>query len=165
MTRSPAWFIGQRAEGLAVVLLTRFPVTLSREADHTGQRPDLRVLVDPEKPGLREFGVEIKGTMHIRHVVDEHHCVRPQVLRASRRMLEECPFPVALMVFDVATDAGFFGWLLTPVIKGGKAGLLKADPVSVEPATNERIANALSQIREWYAAGPWRMDKAVAHHR
>jgi hypothetical protein len=164
MAPSKTWFIAQRAEDLAIVLLTRFPVTVTREAD-IGRGPDLRVVIDPDKPGFREFAVEIRGTMRLHDVVDEHDCVRPQLLRASQRMLKDCPFPVAIMVFDVATDAGFFGWLLTPVIQGGKAGLVKAEPVSVEPATNERIANALSQIRDWYGARPWRMDKAVAHHR
>jgi len=78
-------------------------------------------------------------------------------------MLEDCPFPVALMVFDVATDTALFGWLLAPVIQQGKAGLATSAPVPIESATNERIANALAEIREWYSARPWRIDKAVAH--
>jgi hypothetical protein len=162
MASSKEWFIASRAENLAIVLLTRFPVTVAREPD-IDRGLDLRVIVDPEKPGLREFGVQIKGTTRILEFVDQHHRVRPQILRASRRMLEDCPFPVALMVFDVATDTGLFGWLLAPVIQQGKAGLATSAPVPIESATNERIANALAEVREWYSARPWRIDKAVAH--
>jgi len=159
---SKEWFIASRAEDLAIVLLTRFPVTVTRERDiHRGI--DLRVLVDPEKPGLREFGVEVKGTTRIHEFVDQHNRVRPQMLRASMRKLEDCPFPVALMVFDVATDTGLFGWLLAPVIQQSKTGLATSAPVLIESATNKRIANALAEVREWYRARPWRIDKAVAH--
>jgi hypothetical protein len=164
MATSDGWFIEQRAESLAIVLLTRFPVTVTRETRVDGGL-DLRVVIDPDKPGLREFGLEVKGTKHIRQIVDQHNCIRQQALRASRGMLEECPFPVALMIFDVTTDKGFFGWLLAPVIRGAKAGLVKSDPISVEPATNAQIDKTLSQVREWYSAGPWRLDKASVHHR
>jgi hypothetical protein len=67
------------------------------------------------------------------------------------------------MVFDVATDTGLFGWLLAPIIQHGKAGLATSSPLLMESATNERIAKALAEIREWYSARPWRIDKAVAH--
>jgi hypothetical protein len=166
MPASKGWFVEQRVSGpcRCPSLLTRFPVTVTREAN-AGRGPDLRVVVELEKPGLREFAVEVKGTTRIRDLVDDRDCICPHVLRAVQRMLGECPFPVALLVFDVATDAGFFGWVLAPVVRKGKAGLVMADTVSVDPATNERIAEALSQIREWYAARPWRMDKTVAHYR
>lgn len=163
MASSKEWFVVSRARDLAIVLLTRFPVTVARETD-IDRGMDLRVSVDPEKPGLREFGVEVKGTTRVHEFVDQHNRVRPQILRASRRMLEDCPFPVALMVFDVATDPELFGWLLAPVIRQGKAGLATSDPVLVELATNERLANALAEIREWYSARPWRIDKAVSSH-
>ncbi len=163
MASSKEWFIVSRAEDLAIVLLTRFPLTVTRETD-IDRGIDLRVIVDPKKLGLREFGVEVKGTTRILDFVDQHNRLRPQILRASQRMLEHCPFPVALMVFDVATDTGLFGWLVAPVIQQGKAGLTTSDPVLLEPATNERIANALAEVREWYIARPWRIDKALADH-
>lgn len=150
------WFVGQRAEDLAVVLLTRFPVSVTREVNG-GRGLDLRITVDPDKPGVREFGVEIKGTMQIRHFVDQRQRVLPEAIRGSRRMLKDCPFPVALMVFDVKTDNGFFGWLLAPVISESQAGLTEVAPVSVEPATDDAIFRALSQIREWYRSRPWRV--------
>src|SRR5260370_12263229 len=85
MAPSKTWFIEQRAEDLAIVLLTRFPVTVTLEAD-IGRGPDLRVVIDPDKPGFREFAVEVRGTTRLHDVVDEHDCVRPEVLRASQRM-------------------------------------------------------------------------------
>ncbi len=159
MTSSEAWFVGDRAENLAIVLLTRFPVSVRRETDNH-QGLDLRVVVDPDKPGFREFGIEIKGATRISQLVDQHHRVRAAAIRASRQVLKDCPFPVALMMFDVTRDEGFFGWLLAPVVSGAQAGLTEVDPVSVEPATNETIAHALSQIRDWYKAGPWRIRKS-----
>lgn len=162
MATSKAWFVEQRAENLAIVLLTRFPVVVTREPDDRGL--DLRVLLDAPKPGLREFGVEVKGTTQLRQLVDERNNLRRTALRASQRAVQDCPFPVALMVFDVATDAGLFGWLLAPVIREGKAGLAKPEPLSLDSATNERIAEALSEVRAWYDARPWRIDKEVAHH-
>ena len=148
------WFVEQRAEDLAIVLLTRFPVSVTREVNG-GRGLNLRVTVDP--PGVHEFGVEIKGSMQIRNLVDQHHRVLPQAIRGFRSMLKDCPFPVAIMVFDVKTDNGFFGWLLAPVISESQAGLTEVDPVSVEPATDDAISRALSQIREWYRARPWRV--------
>ncbi len=156
MTSSEAWFVGDRAQNLAIVLLTRFPVSVKRETNND-RGLDLRAAVDPDKPGFREFGVEIKGTTRISQLVDQHHHVHAERIRASRRLLKDCPFPVAVMVFDVTTDEGFFGWLLAPVVSGARAGLAEVDPVSVEPATNETIAQALSQVRNWYKAGPWRI--------
>jgi hypothetical protein len=57
MASSKEWFIASRAENLAIVLLTRFPVTVAREPD-IDRGIDLRVIIDPEKPGLREFSVQ-----------------------------------------------------------------------------------------------------------
>ncbi len=154
MASSEAWFVSQRAESLAIILLTEFPVRVTKEAD-PDRGLDLRVIVDPEKPRLWEFGVAIKGTTHIHQLVD-HDKVRPQVVRSAQKLLKGCVFPVALLVFDVATDEGLFGWLLKPEIPAVEARLLEPKTVRLERATKQRIARALSEVRRWYEARPLR---------
>jgi len=64
------------------------------------------------------------------------------------------------MVFDVTIDQGFFDWLLVPVLSNSRAELKEVESVSVGPATNETIADALSKVRAWYNAGPRRIEKS-----
>src|SRR5713101_6916806 len=71
MASSEEWFVGERAENLAIVLLTRFPVSVTRD-NKNSRGADLRVTLDPHKPGFREFGVEIKGTTYIRQLFGQH---------------------------------------------------------------------------------------------
>ena len=159
MASSEAWFVSERAENLAIVLLTRFPVHVTRET--AAERSlDLRVAIDPDGPGPREFGVILKGSTHIGQLVDDY----PQIALAAQKTLKGCVFPVAFLAFDVTTDDGFFGWLLAPAITEDGARLVETESFSLEPATNDRIANALSEIRQWYEARPLRTEKVRKLH-
>ena len=164
MATSEPWYVSERAESLAFVLLTGFPVQVKREAERD-KGLDLRVVVDPKKQGLREFGVEVKGTTRIDTLFSNDYRVRPQLIRAARKQLRGYIFPVALLLFDVTTDEGFFGWLLQPVVTPDGARLEEPDPISMQMATNARIEKALSEVRDWYEARPLRMNGKAANSR
>ena len=140
------WFVSKRAENLAIVLFTRFgSVRVDRAYPDSGF--DLRVVVDYNKPHAGEFGVRLEG------YIGHNDRVRSQFVRAAKKAIRRSDIPVAILVFDVANDKGLFGWLRVPVVKGdGSADLDWTDDLSLKPATNQRIADALSEFRQWYKA-------------
>jgi hypothetical protein len=164
MRASEPWFVSQRAVNLAIVVLTRFNHVHVFKEDGVHRKLDLRVGVDFNKPGVREFGVLLKGSTEVEQTLDRYR-KGTKFLREERRKLKDCIFPVALMVFDVTTDEGFFGWLLAPVLTSEGARLTEPEPIALDRATNRRIEKALGEVRSWYDARPLRMDHPAAADR
>jgi hypothetical protein len=157
MNSSEPWYVSERAENLAIVLLTSFSVLVKRESDRS-RGIDLRVVIDPKKTGLREFGVEVKGTTRIDSYLSEDFHVRAKVLRPTSKALKGYIFPVALMLFNVITDEGFFGWLLAPKVTTRGPLLEEPDAISLAMATNDCLESAFSDVRRWYDARPLRTN-------
>ena len=141
----------ERARALATLLLTRRPDVLIQ--DVVGEiGVDLLVQFAQKKDrGLRQFGVELMGSLD---PVDEKHAnkvVRP-VLRAHREY-GPFPFPVVLFFFTMRIDAGWYTWVAEPVISpDGRAHLPLRDDPDCRPLDQDAVNEILDQVNSWYDA-------------
>ena len=145
---SEPWYLAERAEQLALVRLTRFGhVTVSHSPDDQG----LDLLATVGKPG-RVFGVVVKAATAVRDLIAPDGAVRNSLTTELNEPLSDYPFPVALMLFDMRSDEGWFCWLLAPVVDAQTTRLQRADGPNAVPATDEVVRSALAAVEAWYDA-------------
>lgn len=149
MSESEPWFLGQRAELLAMVTFTGLPgVTVQQQNADAGI--DMLVSIPAERGG-RVFGVEVKGAKSRDAYVTANGQVRHRVVDQLHRSAGDSPFPVGLAVFDMSDDSGYFGWLLAPgVTDDGEPKLERRESVAVTPITNEELRRIVEDVRRWY---------------
>jgi hypothetical protein len=145
-----AWLLEQRALHLAIVHLSRRDdLSISEPKDESG----IDLLVTIEQAGKvtgRMFGVVVKASRSLSgKPVGHENQFKLQLSIPS--MPEELPFPLALFVFNMADDEGYFRWLLAPVLTTENTPPLllnleniftKISPVSID--------SVIAQVNRWY---------------
>jgi hypothetical protein len=123
-------FLGYRAESLAIVLLTRHrDVKIQPTPPSADVGYDLIAQIAPK--GVfsgRMFAVEIKAHKTLASIgVKAQEKGRLRLGASLKRNLEtkasrfaDLPFPLLFIVFDMETDAGYFGWLREPESTTGR---------------------------------------------
>ncbi len=142
-TQTEAWYVGERAENLAVVQLTRLPnVRVEHAPEPTGL--DLLVYLDAENGiSSRIFGVEVKGTLN----------GKERDYSSFVERFREMPFPVALFVFDVETNQGEADWIRRPVVSSdGTRNLEFVENVAPTKLDDARLKELVGDIERWYRA-------------
>ncbi|XXT17267.1 hypothetical protein WME94_44280 [Sorangium sp. So ce429] len=168
MAKSEPWFVADRAETQAALLWGELPILIGHKRPNERDL-DLRILIDPEKTTVAEFGVVIKGALNLGDILTRAMTVRAEVQNRLRKQVAECEFPVALMVVDVRSRDTYFGWLLAPSFsRSGAAVLDTVERSHVEPATGDCLRRAIEDVRQWYRIhrasirSPRRAQEAVA---
>jgi len=153
MEEKDVWYLGERAEQLAIVYLSRrndlvitrqtgpdygldFLVTLTKEGDYTG----------------RIFGVEVKALRsrkQVRPVLRDSDEIKIEVRQIE--ILKDIPFPVCLFVFTMDNDEGFYKWIKKPVYRIDGTPQLAADETKIfRKLDNEAIDEIVVQVNNWY---------------
>lgn len=142
-----------RARALATVLLTRRAGTLVRDASgDDGSGMDVCVtLAPPGKPGLRQFGVDLKCRLDPVTVEQGNRWLRerwPDLVTAG-----PFPFPVLVFLFTMRDNGAWYSWAAEPVVEdGGGAKLpLRTEP-NCRPLTDEALEELLDRVDRWYDA-------------
>jgi len=66
-------------------------------------------------------------------------------------MPEDLPFPLALFVFNMEDDEGYFRWLLSPVLTPANASRLSfSQEHTFTRISTASIDQAISQVNRWY---------------
>ena len=150
-SQADPWFLSERAEHLAVVLLTRIS-NLRIEKRAIDEGVDFLVTIKGGRAPGRMFGVEVKATQAMSRLVDVNHRLRPQFAAKLRRQSRDYPFPIGVLVFDVSTGTGRFGWVLSPSVNAaGHAALAKQYGIPTIPANEDSIRKAVKDVAVWYS--------------
>jgi len=140
----------QRALHLAIVHLSRRD-DLSIEQPKDDYGVDLLVTVNQDgKITGRLFGVIVKASrsLSVRASGEENQF---KIQTNLPRILEELPFPLALFVFNMADDKGYFRWLLAPIrTQERPAGLPLNQANTFTKILPSTIDNAIAQVNQWY---------------
>jgi hypothetical protein len=143
--------VDKRARALATMLLTRREDLLVEEVgDDIGLDYIVR-FPTAGKPGVREFGIALRGAREAATAGDA-----AQVLRPVLRQLERYgPFarPVCLFLFAMDHDRAWYTWVAEPYASGdGTAGLRPASEPDCLPLDQRALRGILARVDAWYDA-------------
>lgn len=148
MRELEAKYIAMRSEQLAIMALTRVAGAV---VSHAAFDAGIDFLVSTQaRGGNRLFGVEVKGAMDHRRFVTTDKKLKKPVLRTVSSMVQDAPFPVAILVMGMSDDTILFGWVLEPVLVNGVASLAPREEVSLSNASHEYLSRVFQQVDDWY---------------
>lgn len=153
MAKDSDWFLGDRARALAIMHLTRRDDLIVKDVIRGADRSeDLSVQIrDPNRPGLRRFGVEVKGSMASFDGTHADRALRP-ILRRFRDG-GEVPYPFCLLYFTMEDDRGYFAWLAEPIVDGeGRPRLHYPDEPHYHRLDRPSLDRTVECVNEWYDA-------------
>ena len=158
MPHDQDWFIRERSEALATVLLTSrddIRVHSQREVD---QGADLFVeLKDPgEQVSTKLFVVQVRGTTS-----------NPKVwMRSVKQLFKSSSYyhlPACVFVIDVRDNNNAqYAWLAEPQVEGESATLNFFEEGTFRPLNEQAVDDIVGLVQQWYAAMP---RVAVAHSK
>ncbi|NEP12602.1 MAG: DUF4365 domain-containing protein [Symploca sp. SIO2C1] len=151
MVTKEAWYIGQRAESLAMMYLTRRnDLVVSRQQEEQ----DLDFLVTLLKDGSytgRIFGVQVTATVSTPKSNQSNDSVNIKIPLEQNKLLTELPFPVCLFFFSLGNNQGYYKWILEPVIEAQQnLQLLFNGKSELKELTDEAIGKIISVVNSWY---------------
>lgn len=152
METTAPWYIGRRAESLAIVYLTRRDdLVISQPTPNQG----LDFLITITKDGVytgRLFGIEVKATDSTSNLKKHNDILKLDKSRFNRlEKFKDLPFPVCLFFFILENDQGYYKWILEPKIDGEKQVKLHFnEDDELKKLDDKEIANIISSINSWY---------------
>lgn len=153
MQKSEAWYLGERAEQLAIVYLSRRD-DLVITKQKSGSDDGIDLLVNLLKTGTntgRVFGVQVKALMSNRQIqpVSPREAVRINLNKV--RVPRDIPFPLCLFVFIMETDEGYYRWVKQPVYGlSKKPQLLLNDENTFRKLSTEAVNEIVLDVQGWY---------------
>ncbi|NYE61251.1 hypothetical protein FHW58_002458 [Duganella sp. 1224] len=144
MNSSEAWFIGQRADSLATMYLTRIP---SLRIERLSSDMGIDYLVQVDKHPTQFFGIIIKASRTMRGLIKDSSLSQKMVDELLKQT-KNAVFPVALLAVDIKTEEMKFGWIN---FNSQSKSLKSLSTVDMQPASKETLQKALRDVRDWYA--------------
>jgi hypothetical protein len=143
--------IAERVRALATILLTRREDVSIHEVTEDFGLDLIATINHEEKPGLRQFGVELRGVWA--KVTAEH---ANAVLKPSMQQILRYgpfPFPVALFFYTMENGEGWYTWVSEPHISSdGSFELRLHGEASCRPLDDEAVDEMVGQVDAWYDA-------------
>jgi len=153
MEDKKAWYLGERAEQLAIVYLSRRnDLVITRQ---TGRDLGLDLMVTLTKDGQytgRVFGVEVKALRSHKQVrQDSSDEDEFQIEVRQMGIPKEIPFPLCLFVFTMDNDEGFYKWIKSPIFELNKPSTLVIDETKTfRRLSDQALDDIIEQINNWY---------------
>jgi Domain of unknown function (DUF4365) len=150
VTTKKAWYIGQRAESLALMYLTRRnDLIVSRQQENYGLDFLITVSKDRSYSG-RLFGVQVKATASTPKSIQGDEIVEIKLNITPIEYFTELPFPVCLFFFTLDNDHGYYKWILEPIIEEKYPKLHWNLSNEFKQLTDEEIDKIISAVNRWY---------------
>lgn len=154
MSNSIAEFVGQRAELLAKVVLTR------RKDIHIldlGEKADVGINLIAQimtpivgLPANPYFGVQVKGTAN---PLDDNKAANRMANHVVRDMTARAFLltPIILMIFSMEGDQGYWGWVMEPFVDGpNNPSLHRTARMEMTEISNESLDDLCSKVISWF---------------
>ena len=144
------WFVVERSEALAGVLLTsREDVHVRDERKHDGGM-DFLVEIDTGDPlSTQLFVVQVKGTTSS-DPDDWMQDVQPLFRGRSRPI----SLPVCVFVVNVRENKAFYAWVAEPQVEAKGATLRFHETGTFRPLDSAAVNEIVEQVRAWYDVLP-----------
>jgi Domain of unknown function (DUF4365) len=143
--------ISERVRALAIMYLTRRSDLVVRE-ETTDVGIDLLVSVHPEeKEGLRQFGVELRGSWSAATAESANAGLYTSM--QSMRRYGPFPFPVVLLLFTMQDNQGWYTWAAEPMISSqGNPKLTQHGEAHCRPLDERAVGGLVERVNRWYDA-------------
>ncbi|NEQ18153.1 MAG: DUF4365 domain-containing protein [Moorea sp. SIO3E2] len=146
MKRDLDYFIGERAEHLAIVYLTSSQdlVVERMKADYG---LDMLVTILRDKlPTGRVFGVHIKGRdKAFKDIQQEASLVLSD---QEKKYFQDLPFPVCVLFFTMDDDRGYYRWLKYPSESNQSLHTLENN--QWRSLDQEQVSQIIAEVNAWY---------------
>ena len=146
------WYLGARAEQLAILYLSRRDdlIITRSEADY-GIDFLVSICKDNKLIG-RVFGVQIKAIMSLKPLCQGSFDSNEIKLNVGKTfVLKDIPFPLCLFVFAMDNDEGYYRWIKKPVLDSEEHPKLLFNEANLfKKLTKEALDNIVAQVNLWY---------------
>src|SRR5690242_20738094 len=144
------WFVVERSEALAGVLLTsREDVHVRDERKHDGGM-DFLVEIDTGDPlSTQLFVVQVKGTTSS-DPDDWMQDVQPLFRGRSRPI----SLPVCVFVVNVRENRAFYAWVAEPQVEAKGATLRFHEMGAFHPLDPDAVGDIIDRVKAWYQVLP-----------
>jgi hypothetical protein len=144
------WFVVQRSESLASLLLTsRDDVRVHFQKEGDDGRDIWAEITDGGKPTGRVFIVQVKGTMQS----DENKWL-PTVKHFFTAGGSHTYLPTVVFVVNVRDNKAYFAWVSMPAEDSGQARLMIMPSPTFHELNNDAINHIVDQVKAWYSLLP-----------
>lgn len=148
-TKEP-WFVGERSEALAGLLLTsREDVRIRRERKLDNGLDFLVEIATGDPLSMRRFVVQVKGTMSS----DPNDWMR-SVKQLFRRGGGPFYHPVCVFVVNVRDNNAVYAWVAEPLIAPDGAKLRCPENGDFHPLNPAAVSGIIDRVNAWYEALP-----------
>ncbi len=147
--RGEAWYLGQRAESLAMVLLTRRPgLQITRPAEDGPVDLFVEIARQGRATG-RRFAIQLKAQVEPLG----HPRTDRARLEAEMRELGEFAFPACVFILTMRDEGAYYAWAVEPVVVAdGRPGLKAAETQKWHPLDGSALDMIVAQVDRWYEA-------------
>lgn len=142
------WYMGERAQSLAILALTDHPeVSVIPQNNTDAGVSILATLREAGKPVGRLFGVEVRAMLS----GDLGGARSMSLDKDSQLHYRDVPFPVCLFLFTVDNGWGYWGWMQQPVFSsGGVATLQRNEVITLRALEKSGVSEIVQVVTHWY---------------
>ena len=76
----------------------------------------------------------------------------PRAIAAERERFTDATFPVCMLAFSATSSAGWFRWIVEPVLEDGSASLRLSSSPRFRRATDELRDQLIDDVNRWFEA-------------
>lgn len=153
MEEKKVWYLGERAEQLAIVYLSRRDDLMITRPTETEYGFDLIVsLTQAGNYTGRIFGVQVKAIRSHKQVRKASPAGQEfMIAHKPDRIPRDIPFPLCLFLFTMDDDAGFYKWIKKPGDgMDGTPPLALDDTATFRQLNNEALDQMIAEVNHWY---------------
>jgi Domain of unknown function (DUF4365) len=144
------WFVAERSEALAGVLLTSRGDVRVRDERKRDRGLDFLVEIDTDEPlSTQLFVVQVKGTTS-----SDPNDWMPDVRPLFRGRGSPISLPVCVFVVNVRENKAFYAWVAEPQVEAKGATLRFHESGTFHPLDPAAVSDIIDRVKTWYQALP-----------
>lgn len=147
---SEPWFVAERSEALAGLLLTSRKDVRIREERKRDSGLDFLVEIDTGDPLSGQlFWVQVKGTMS-----SDRKDWMQEVKQLFRGHGSSIYLPVCVFVVNVRDNKAFYAWVAEPRVEAKGATLRFHEKGTFHPLDTAAVSDIIDRVKDWYHVLP-----------
>lgn len=152
------WFIAERSEALASLLLTsRTDLSIRKENKQDGGVDFVVALKEAENvPPTKLFVVQVKGTLSS----DQREWT--ENVKQLYKHGQEFYLPVCVFLVNIRKNDAAYAWVAEPQVKAGSVALNSFEHPDFHALDNAAVDQIVNRVRSWYDAMPRSVASPVA---